>query len=161
MITINPFAEGEIISSQLQVEVWTNRGSENVLFNSGEEMRVYVRVNRQSYVRLLYILADGAKTLLFDGLYIDQSKVNQVVEVPEVFECASPFGGEMLIAVARTVPFDLLETVEVDGYFFLQSTNSTVTANLTRGTKGFKRKKKESSEIQQSESRLVITTMSN
>ena len=161
MIQQQAFAEGEIVSSQLQVEVWTNRGSENVLFNSGEEMRVYVRVNRQSYVRLLYILADGAKTLLFDGLYIDQSKVNQVVEVPEVFECASPFGAEMMIAVARTKLFDPLATVEVGGYFFLQSTNSQVTADLTRGTKGFKRKKKEGSEIQQSESRLVITTMSN
>ena len=161
MIQQQAFSEGEIVSSQLQVEIWTNRGSENVLFNDGEEMRIYVRVNRQAYVRLLYILADGAKTLLLDGLYIDQSKVNQVVEVPEVFECASPFGAEMMIAVARTVPFDLLETVEVDGYFFLQSTNSTVTADLTRGTKGFKRKKKEGSEIQQSESRLVITTMSN
>jgi hypothetical protein len=110
---------------------------------------------------LLYILADGAKTLLFDGLYIDQSKVNQVVEVPEVFECASPFGAEMMIAVARTKLFDPLETVEVGGYFFLQSNNSQVTADLTRGTKGFKRKKQEGSEIQQSESRLVITTMSN
>tara|TARA_B100000809_G_scaffold266548_1_gene329798 strand:+ start:172 stop:348 length:177 start_codon:yes stop_codon:yes gene_type:complete len=53
-------------------------------------------------------MADGAKTLLFDGLYIDQSKVNRVVEVSQVFMCAEPFGIEVLIGVARTTPFDFL-----------------------------------------------------
>jgi len=159
MVQQQAFAEGEIIDSQLQVEVWTSKGNENVLFNDGEEMQIYLRVNRQAYVRLLYILADGSKTLLFDGLYIDQSKVNHVVEVPEVFECANPFGAEMLVAVARTLPFDLLETEEIDGYFFIQSDNPKEVADLTRGVKGLRRKKKKNLEVQQSESKMTITTI--
>ena len=159
MVQQQAFAEGEIVDSQLQVEVWTSKGNDNVLFSDGEEMQIYLRVNRQAYVRLLYILADGSKTLLFDSLYIDQSKVNHVVEVPEVFECANPFGAEILVVVARTLPFDLLETEEVDGYFFIQLDDPKEVADLTRGVKGLRRKKKKNSEVQQSESKMIITTI--
>jgi TolB-like protein len=156
LIEQRAFAEDEIINSQLQVDVWTNKGDENLLFIEGEFMKVYIRVNRESHIRLLYILADGRRTVLYDDLYIDQSKINRVVEIPEVFECARPFGAEMLVVVARTEKFEPLDIVEQDGYFFLKAATAKDAAAMTRG---MKRRKQEASDIQQTEAKIIITTI--
>jgi len=154
LIEQNAFTEGEIISGQLQVDVGTNKGDQSLLFTEGEIMKVYVRVNRPAYIRLLYILADGRRTLLYDNHYIDQLKVNHVVEIPEEFECAPPFGAEMLVVIARTQEFEPLKTVEVDGYHYLEADSPKEAAIQARGM----RKKKEQ-EIQQTEAKIIITTM--
>ena len=75
LIEQNAFAESEFVSG-LQVEMWTDKGSGHLLYTGGETMKVFVRVNRKAHIRLLYILADGRRTLLYDNYYIDQSKVN-------------------------------------------------------------------------------------
>ncbi|MFQ6044573.1 MAG: hypothetical protein ACE5PV_27285, partial [Candidatus Poribacteria bacterium] len=154
LIEQRAFDEGEFLSDHLQVEVWTNKGNENLLFTKGEIMKVYVRVNRESHIRLLYILADRRRTLLYDDLYIDQSKVNHVVEVPQEFECAPPFGAEMLVVVARTEKFEPLETVKQDGYFFLKASTAKDAAAMVRGMK-----RKNQNEIQQAEAKNIITTI--
>ncbi len=158
LIEQKAFAEGEFISGQLHVEVWTNKGNDNLLFTEGDTMKVYIRVNRESHIRLLYILADGQRTLLYDDLYIDQSKVNRVVEVPEEFECSEPFGAEMLVCLASTVPFKKMETVEVEGYLFIKGASAEVVAKSARG---FKRKKKKEGDSHQAEAKSTITTMEN
>ncbi|MEE9389783.1 MAG: DUF4384 domain-containing protein, partial [Candidatus Aminicenantaceae bacterium] len=154
LIEQQAFAEGEFVGGQLQVEVWTDKGNENLLFTEGETTKVYVRVNREAHIRLLYILADRRYTLLYDDYYIDQSKVNRVVEVPEKYECAPPFGAEMMICLASTVPFKKVETVEEDGYLIIKETKPEVVAKGIRGLR--KEKKKES---YQAEAKIVITTM--
>ena len=155
LIEQNAFTEGEFVSGGLQVEVWTNKGSDHLLYTEGETMKVFVRVNRESYIRLLYILADGSRTLLHDNYYIDQSKVNRVVEIPEEFECAPPFGAELLVVVARTEPFPPIQTYESDGYYFLSAKDAGQAAREFRGMK----KKQKRPDVQQSEARLVLTTM--
>jgi hypothetical protein len=147
LVAQGAFKEGEIVSGQLFVETWTNKGNDNVMYSSGETMKVYVRVNRETHIRLLYILADGRWTLLYDDLYIDSSKVNQAVEIPTEFECAPPFGAEMLVVIARTEPFEQMDAVEEDGYTFInkepalpQSTARSL-ASTVRNEKGMKAKK--------------------
>ena len=156
LIEQRAFDEGEFLSNQLQVEVWTNKGNENLLFTKSEIMKVYVRVNRESHIRLLYILADRRRTLLYDDLYIDQSKVNHVIEVPQEFECVPPFGAEMLVVVARTEKFEPLETVKQDGYLFLKASTAKDAAAMVRG---MKRKNQNAGEIQQTEAKIIITTI--
>ncbi len=151
LIAQQAFEEGQIISGQLNLEVWSDRGNENLLYTEGEVMKVYVRVNRECYIRLLYILADGRWTLLYDNYFIDKSKVNQVVEIPTEFECSPPFGAEMLVVIARTDKFSKPNTIVEDGYEFLDidpqlapeiSTRSL--ASEIRKGRGFKEKKEES-----------------
>jgi len=154
LIEQQAFAEGEFVSGQLQVEVWTSKGNENLLLTEGETTNVFVRVNREAHIRLLYVLADGRRTLLYDDYYIDKSKVNHVVEVPEEFVCAPPFGAEMLICLASTVPFEKVETVEEDGYLFIKEAPPEVVARAVRGFKIIKEK-----ESHQAEAKVVITTM--
>ena len=115
-------------------------------------MKAYVRVNMPSYVRFIYHLADGNRTLLLDNYYIDESKVNMVYQIPEEFECAAPFGAEFLQAFARTEPFGSLKTTNVDGYEIINENLNEFVPRM----RGFKKLKKE---VQQAENLLVITTM--
>jgi len=146
LIAQGAFGQGEIVSGQLRIEAWTNKGNDNVMYSSGETMKLFVRVNREAYLRFLYVLADGRWTLLYDDYYIDKSKVNQAVEIPEEFECAPPFGAEMLVLVARTEEFEPLEVIEEDGYYFinreplLPQARARSLASQVRNGKGFKTK---------------------
>lgn len=154
LIAQQAFEEGQIISGQLSLEVWSDRGNENLLYTEGETMKVYVRVNRECYIRLLYILADGRWTLLYNNYFIDKSKINQVVEIPTEFECSPPFGAEMLVVISRTDKFSKPNTIVEDGYEFLDmdpqlapkiSARSLV-SEIRRG-RGFKEKKESSISI--------------
>jgi hypothetical protein len=154
LIEQQAFAENEFVSRQLQVEVWTKKGKENLLLTEGETTKVFVRVNREAHIRLLYILADGRRTLLYDDYYIDKSRANRVVEVPEEFVCVPPFGAEMLICLASTVPFKKVETVQEGDYLFIKEVSPEVVA---RAIRGFNTKKE--MESYQAEAKIVITTM--
>ena len=157
------FEQEVIDSGQLKLEVWTDRGKNALLYSQGELMKVYLRTNRSCYVRLLYILANGQKTLLVDNLQINLESVNRPLLVNDLleidFECTSPFGAEMIIGVARNYPFDTIETTERDGYIFIDTDNPKHLANITRGTKGFKRRKRNDESIQQTETKLILTTV--
>ena len=157
------FEQEVIDSGQLKLEVWTDRGKNALLYSQGELMKIYLRTNRPCYVRLLYILANGQKTLLVDNLQINLESVNRPLLVNDLleidFECTSPFGAEMIIGVARNYPFDTIETTERDGYIFIDTDNPKHLANITRGTKGFKRRKKNNESIQQTETKLILTTV--
>ena len=157
------FAQQIIDSDQFQLEVWTDRGQDALLYGQGELMKIYLRSNRPCYVRLIYILADGQKTLLLDNLPINAESVNRSLSVNELkdldFECAAPFGAEMLVAVGRTDQFDPLKTVEKDGYYFLSVSQPEEVAYLSRDVRGFKRRQSDDASIQQTESKLMITTV--
>ena len=157
------FEQEVIDSGQLKLEVWTDRGQNALLYSQGELMKVYLRTNRPCYVRLLYILANGQKTLLVDNLQINLESINRPLLVNDLleidFECTSPFGAEMIIGVARNYPFDTIETTERDGYIFIDTDNPKHLANITRGTKGFKRRKRNDESIQQTETKLILTTV--
>ena len=73
---------------------------------------------------------------------------------------AKPFGAEILIGVARTAPFDFLKTVERNGYLYIVSDKPEEVPYLLRDSKGLKRRKEEDPETQQTEDRLIITTVS-
>ena len=146
------FNKDEVIGGGLNLEVWTNKGIDNVLYIEGEHMKAYVRVNMPSYIRFIYHLADGERTLLLDNYYIDESKVNMVYQIPEEFVCAAPFGAEFLQAFARTQPFESLQTTEVDGYEFIDEDLNEFIPRM----RGFKKLNKE---VQQTESMIVITTI--
>lgn len=153
MMEQKALSEGEIISNQLQVGVWTNKGNKNLLFTEGETMKVYVRVNRAAHIRLLYTLVSGKRTLLYDDHYISQSRANQVVEIPQRFECAPPFGAEFLVVAARTTKFAPLKTVEIDGYYLVADAPAEAIARFRSIGK------RKAADILQAEARLSIATL--
>ena len=152
-------------SGKLNVDVRTNKGGGPLYYTEGETMTVFGRVNQPSYLRLLYILADGKRTLLQDNYYIDASKVDTDVKIGE-FVCAPPFGTELLIVTARAEAFPPIETYEKDGYVFLVDQDAESVARSFRGMKqkSDKQEKQQMEEqqmpnIPQSDAQLVLTTM--
>jgi hypothetical protein len=91
---------GEVRPGDLRVELWTDRGRGGVLYSEREELKLYLRVNRPAWVRLVYVLQNGAKVPIDHGFRIDSEHANRVVEYPDRFEVVAPFGVEMIHATA-------------------------------------------------------------
>ena len=143
----------------LEIEVWTDKGNGPMSYTEGETMKVFARVNQPAYIRLLYTLADGERTLLQDNYHIDASQINSSVEIGE-FICTPPFGAEMLFVAARTEPFSAIKTRKENGYIFLEDQDAKSAARRSRGMQRIKGLKEQlSPDFQQSEAQLVITTM--
>lgn len=148
------FSKGEIEGGDLNIDIWTNKGSENLIFTEGEHMKLSVRANKECYLRVIYHLADGQKVLLLDNYYISTDKVNKVYELPYEFECAEPFGVETLQLNAQELSFGGLRTKNQDGYEFIIDDMQTILI----GTRGMKKVNK--NELK-AERRITITTMRN
>jgi hypothetical protein len=146
------FNNNEVIGGGLSLEVWTNRGADDIVYTKGDTMQIYVRVNMPTHLRFLYHLADGRRTVLLDDYFIDESKVNQVFPIPDQFVCDAPYGAEILQAFARTETFEPLETVKAEGYSFLKEDLGKFLSS-TRGMKKLK------PSTLQTETRVVMTTM--
>jgi hypothetical protein len=95
-------AGGEVISGDLRIELRTNKGVRGLVFDEGSDLALYVRVNRPAWVRLIYVLTTGEHVPIEQAWYIDNTKVNQLVEYPTTFEVVPPFGVEMVHAMAFT-----------------------------------------------------------
>lgn len=147
------FTENEYISGDLNVEIWTNKGNESLLYTEGERMKLYVRANKECYIRIIYHLSDQSRVLLLDNYYIGSNLVNKVSELPFEFECAGPFGVEVLQLNAQAEAFSKLTTQNIDGYDFITDNLNGI---LTK-TRAFKRIDNKTN--MQTEKRLTITTM--
>lgn len=147
------FEKDEIIRGDLNVEIWTNKGDDNLIFNEGERLRFYVRASKECYIRFIYHLADNQSVLLLDNHYIAAGMANKVVEIPDEFECAEPFGVETLQVNAQTKPFDPLRIKSKDGYNYIVESLSEVVAT-TRGIK-----KANPERVEKAEKRIVFTTL--
>jgi hypothetical protein len=145
--------ENPVADQGLQVKVWTNKGSDNPLFRQGDSMWVYIDANRPCYIRLIYYLADGRKTLLVDNYQITPEKVNIPIRYPDPFICDAPYGQETLQLNAQTESFSPLNTEYKDGYLFISDDMQTILENV-RGMKN------PAQNIQRAEKRVDITTVS-
>ena len=152
MADMKAFSKDEIIGGGLLLDLWTDKIVDNPIYTGGEIMKIFIRVNQPCYIRFIYHLADGTKTLLLDNYYIDQSKVNQAYEIPDHFECSGPFGVETLQVIAQSKPFNKLITVNESGYEIIRDD----TQGILENSRGMKRMKNEDLKA---EKRIMITTM--
>lgn len=146
------FKKDDIIGGGLNLEVWTSKGQDNLMFTGGERMKLYIRVNQECYVRFVYHMADGSQVMLLDNYYVGTNAVNKVYEIPYEFECAEPYGVEILQVNAQNKEFEALNTVNQYGYDFIVDDLSSVLVK----TRGFKRV--ETIKPIKTETRMTITT---
>jgi hypothetical protein len=99
-------------ATPLTVEIRTDRGRTGVEYWPGNQITIEARVNRPAHLRLVYVLADGTKTLLENDFEIKADQVNQYVRIaPDAsFVCAEPFGTEYLLAYASETAFCSIST---------------------------------------------------
>ena len=147
------FQTNEIVKGDLNIEVWTNKGDDNLIFVEGERLKFYVRANKECYLRFVYHLADNQSVLLLDSYYIPSNMANKVVELPDEFECTEPFGVETLQVNAQTKPFEKLKTRDQYGYKFIEEPLNEVILS----TRGFKKVEPET--IDRAEKRIIFTTL--
>ncbi len=147
-------AGGDVVSGDLRIELRTNKGSQGIVFDEGEELTVYVRVNQPTWIRLIYVLTSGDHVPITQEWFVDEGKVNQLVEYPTSFEIVAPFGAEMIHAMASTEkPAKLLTTsTMIDGEAYEVILDG---ADQVVRTRGLARKK----EQQIAEQTLQLTTM--
>ena len=62
-------------------------------------------------------------------------------------------------AVGRNRPFDGLESREQNGYLFIEVDDPSQLTSLTRGTRGFKRRTRKDQSVEQTEDKLIMTTV--
>ena len=108
----------------LTVEITTDKGMGPVVYTEGETMTVFARVDQEVYIRLIYILADGKRTLLLDNYHVNPEMANQSLEIGK-FVCTPPFGAEQLHVYAKREPFPDLgpgQTYQEGGYVYLTPT---------------------------------------
>ena len=122
-----------LTGDELEVDVWTNKGLEQSIFQEGDEFIIYCEVNKPAYIRLLYVLADdsagGRYTLLHDSTYIDETKVGKPVSLGE-FVVLPPFGSEKLIVLAQSTPHEKVDFIRKGPYRFLDTTEAGEAVNL-------------------------------
>lgn len=99
------FQKDELVGGGLSLEVWTSRGAENLLLEEGDDLKVFVRVNKPCFVRFVYHLNNGARIVpdrRFVNFQIRAEQVNKVIELPAEFEMCAPFGAEIMQFFAYT-----------------------------------------------------------
>jgi hypothetical protein len=94
----------QIVSGGLELEVWTDKGRNEraLVFEDGEYIQFYFRVNQPAFLQLSYQLASGETVLLEEQFYIGIDRVNRVVALPYRFQVVPPFGVERLIVTAHS-----------------------------------------------------------
>ncbi|MBI4233121.1 MAG: DUF4384 domain-containing protein [Chloroflexi bacterium] len=146
------FGAGELVGGQLQVEAWTDRGSEEVMLEEGEKITLAVRANQPCYLQLTYHLADGKRALLYNNYYIKEADVNHAVALPDTFVVTAPLGVEVLQVFASTEKFPPVQVRNWEGYEVLAEDLGTYVAQV-RGLK------KQQKGREMTETRVTITTM--
>lgn len=145
------FNKEELTSTgDLKVEIVTNKGKNNLIYSEGDLLKLWVKANKECYVRLVYYLADGQTVLMLDNFHVTPEFVNKYYEIPKSFECSEPFGTETLQLFAQNEKFKPLLTETKSGYVFVLEEVKTI---VEEGRRGFKEKK------EAAESRLSFTTL--
>ncbi len=152
-------AANGLVDGGIGVEVWTNKGRDasRVVFEEGDNVELYFRLNQPAFLQLTYLLSTGQKVLLEEKFYIGIDKVNQVVKFPTKLVCSAPFGVERLIVSAFSAeppkPNVRLEKIEGEDYEVLTES----LAKMLSTTRGLKKDAQTKARI--GEASLSITTM--
>ncbi|MCF0069401.1 DUF4384 domain-containing protein [Dyadobacter sp. CY261] len=106
---------------KLLLELSTDKGYGPQSYREGDIMTLKVRANKPCTVRMIY--QDAAKNILRlrnDDFTISTETVDKWIEIPEKFECAGPFGFELLLAYATERKFKPIEkTRKENGFTFI------------------------------------------
>lgn len=122
-----------------KINVWTDRGR-NPLYNNGEKMVLYLRANKECYVRLLYITSDDNVLLIYPNRYgaSDKLQPGKVYQIPGKnnrfdFEIVPPYGPEILKVIASNKPLPKPKGEAIDGAILLSSHSVKSLARTLRG----------------------------
>ena len=149
----NPIIENEKSGDDLKVNLWVNRP--DGVYHDGDTLSVFLSVNKEAYVEIVYVDASGRSLIIFPNTYEWNNRLSagRVYEIPDaesvgVLKVEPPFGREIIKAYASGTPFPIPNGTKFRGLVVLNSIKDFQSA--TRGiglvSKGY------------SESSIVIST---
>jgi uncharacterized caspase-like protein len=155
----------QVPRTDFPLTVWPDKST----YRDGESMRIYVRADKDCYLRLYHRDVEGNVQLIFPNPWQQDNRVKakQPVAVPDAkasfqFTAAAPFGSEIVIAVASTSQFADLEKVQwKPGEFIDYGAGPAAFAGIkTRGMKVGAARSDASPPSQFSEAEAIIRVMS-
>ena len=105
MISLKEFSEGALTDGGINIDIWTNKGRDEdaSIYEVGETLQLYMRVNQPAFLQITYHLATGQNVLLERSYYIGMDKVNRAIKLPYDFEVQPPLGIEQLVVTAFSI----------------------------------------------------------
>lgn len=143
-------AKGKQPDLGMHVEMWTNKNGESQLFKEGDRLKISIRVNQPSYIRLINVWNDGSVLLLLDNEFITSAESNKIIDLGQEFETQCPCGVEYLQIVSSTDRFEDLDTYEENGFLFVKNPLEDVV---------LKSRKREDADHHFSEQIITVTTL--
>lgn len=101
------FGQDEILGGSLNLEVWTSHAVDGLALEERTGFKGAVRVNKPAYLRFLYHLRNGVRTLpdrLHLNDYLGTELVNKVVTLPDTLTVSPPLGSEGMPFFASDQP---------------------------------------------------------
>ncbi|MDA7817691.1 DUF4384 domain-containing protein [Sulfurimonas sp.] len=154
-------------SSNLHVALNSNRGSQNLLFNDGEEIELFIKLNKQGYYYIVGYTQTKNGTMSYllelqEGM--GESRFIQFVNADDTnrwmslgaFTIEPPYGVESIQVIASNQKITTLPSVRYDeesGYYIV---SKDIKKALVK-TRGLKKKK--SKKVEFSEDVMSFTTM--
>ena len=102
----------DTLNGALRLEAWTSRGSRGIVVEEGDEVAIVVKVNKPCYLRYIHTLASGERIIpdiLYENYFIDDTKVNKHLILPDIFIIKPPLGRESMEIFVSERPFGQLE----------------------------------------------------
>ena len=131
-------SSNRIQNSELKVDVWVDRV--DGIYESGDNVLVYVRTNQPAYLRLFYHVANGQVMQIFPNRfaandYIAGNKVLIFGDDNDSFELVvvPPFGTEIIKAFACTEKFEKVNVKELKNGLMLVTDSTQGMADKIRG----------------------------
>jgi len=161
-------SNGIITSSDLRVSLKSNKGSESLLFRDGEEVELFIKLNKKGYVHIvgftqtkegefsyLLELSEGHGESKFRK-FINEDDANHWLSLGK-FDVAPPFGVERLQILASTQKEQLPSTkYDDESEYYIVSRD--VKKALVK-TRGLHMSKKHKNRVEKSEDVLSFTTV--
>lgn len=122
----NPEVDDKILKAEnkgeeLQVEVWVDRP--DGIYYDGDDIKIFVRANKDCYINLIYYDAEGNAILVFPNKENLNNKIegNKVYKVPGEYVIKPPFGREILKVIASEAPLPMPKGREIAGLIAIDS----------------------------------------
>jgi len=164
--------QGYVVSNNFKVNLNTNIGNENLLFTEGEEVELFVKLNKAGYYYIVvhvkndtdnhsYLLElSEANTSRRFVNFVNADDANRWISLGE-FEVSPPFGVESLQVIASNKDLmNYLPQVDFDSETGLYIASAGKPEQVILKTRGLKPKKKKGTiKIESAETVLMMTTM--
>jgi hypothetical protein len=147
-----------------ELQAWTNKGKDGLVFEEGEYVDFYVQCNRPGYISVLYNLAgkDRLRVPLYENIQIFPKDIGKPVKLDRQGPFTPPFGSEsaQFFFSSNPIPKYQTEVVTVEGVEYpVLAEDYKGFVVTTRGLGGIKKDSSSAVDTYKTDITLAITSV--